>query len=174
MLRALIKFCVERRLAVLVTTALIALYGIKSYLDTPIEAYPDVTNYQVNVIAQMPGLAPEEIERQLTIPLREPSLFRQVAHDRRPFNGPAPSDRWLGHVLGRIGRFQSHGIALLPLVAHRETIAIVFGDNPESGREPGNLEPLEVFVQQAGIALENVFLQKKLQAAEDKDRASLR
>jgi hypothetical protein len=31
-----------------------------------------------------------------------------------------------------------------------------------------------VFVQQAGIALENVFLQKKLQAAEDKDRASLR
>ena len=125
------------------------------------------------------GLAPREetlnlLARQLTIPLREPSLFRQVAHDRRPFNGPAPSDRWLGHVLGRIGRFQSHGIALLPLVAHRETIAIVFGDNPESGREPGNLEPLEVFVQQAGIALENVFLQKKLQAAEDKDRASLR
>jgi CheY-like chemotaxis protein len=125
------------------------------------------------------GLAPREetlnlLARQLTIPLREPSLFRQVAHERRAFNGPAPSDRWLGHVLGRIGRFQSRGIALLPLVAHRETIAIVFGDNPESGREPGNLEPLEVFVQQAGIALENVFLQKKLQAAEDKDRASLR
>ena len=125
------------------------------------------------------GLAPREetlnlLARQLTIPLGDPSLFRQVAHDRRVFNGPAPADRWLGHVLGRIGRFQSHGIALLPLVAHRETIAIVFGDNPESGREPGNLEPLEVFVQQAGIALENVFLQKKLQAAEDKDRASLR
>jgi CheY-like chemotaxis protein len=125
------------------------------------------------------GLAPREetlnlLARQLTIPLGEPSLFRQVAHDRRAFNGPPPADRWLGHVLGRIGRFQSHGIALLPLVAHRETIAIVFGDNPESGREPGNLEPLEVFVQQAGIALENVFLQKKLQAAEDKDRASLR
>ena len=125
------------------------------------------------------GLAPRDetlnlLARQLTIPLGEPSLFRQVAHDRRAFNGLPPSDRWLGHVLGRIGRFQSHGIALLPLVAHRETIAIVFGDNPESGREPGNLEPLEVFVQQAGIALENVFLQKKLQAAEDKDRASLR
>jgi CheY-like chemotaxis protein len=125
------------------------------------------------------GLAPRDetlnlLARQLTIPLGEPSLFRQVAHDRRAFNGLPPADRWLGHVLGRVGRFQSHGIALLPLVAHRETIAIVFGDNPESGREPGNLEPLEVFVQQAGIALENVFLQKKLQAAEDKDRASLR
>ena len=47
-------------------------------------------------------------------------------------------------------------------------------DAPATGTEPGSLEPLEVFVQQAGIALENVFLQKKLQAAEDKDRASLR
>jgi hypothetical protein len=125
------------------------------------------------------GLAPRDetlnlLARQLTIPLGEASLFQKVAEERRPFNGPAPADRWLGHVLGRIGRFQSHGIALLPLVAHRETIAIVFGDNPETGREPGSLEPLEVFVHQAGIALENVFLQKKLQAAEDKDRASLR
>ncbi len=63
------------------------------------------------------GLAPRDetlnlLARQLTIPLGEPSLFRQVAHDRRAFNGPPPADRWLGHVLGRIGRFQSHGIAL--------------------------------------------------------------
>jgi len=125
------------------------------------------------------GLAPREetlnlLARQLTVPLSEVSLFRDVARERRAFNGAPPADRWLGHVMGRIGRFQSKGVALLPLVAHRETIAIVFGDNPESGREPGSLEPLEVFLQQAGIALENVFLQKKLQAVEDKDRPSLR
>jgi len=125
------------------------------------------------------GVAPRNealnlLARQLTIPLGEPSLFRDVARERRGFSGPPPSDRWLGHMLGRIGRFQSRGIAILPLVAHRETIAIVFGDNPETGRELASLEPLEVFVQQAGIALENVFLQKKLQAAEHKDRASLR
>jgi len=125
------------------------------------------------------GLAPREetlnlLARQLTIPLSDASLFRDVVRERQVFNGQPPADRWLGHVMGRIGRFQSRGVALLPLVAHRETIAIVFGDNPETGRDPGKLEPLEVFVQQAGIALENVFLQKKLQAAEDKDRASLR
>ena len=125
------------------------------------------------------GLAPRDealnlLARQITIPLGEASLFKDVARERRAFSGPPPSDRWLGHMMGRIGRFQSRGIAILPLVAHRETIAIVFGDNPETGRDPGSLEPLEVFVQQAGIALENVFLQKKLQAAEDKDRASLR
>lgn len=125
------------------------------------------------------GVAPRDetlnlLARQITIPLGDASLFRDVVRERRSFSGAPPSDRWLGHVMGRIGRFQSRGIALLPLVAHRETIAMVFGDNPETGRDPGNLESLEVFVQQAGIALENVFLQKKLQAAEEKDRASLR
>jgi len=125
------------------------------------------------------GVAPRDevlnlLARQLAIPLADPSLFRDVARERRSFSGPPPNDRWLGHTMGRIGRFQSRGVALLPLVAHRETIAMVFGDNPETGRDPGNLEPLEVFVQQAGIALENVLLQKKLQAAEDKDGASLR
>ena len=125
------------------------------------------------------GLAPREetlnlLVRQVTIPLGEPSLFREVARERRAFSGPPPADRWLGHLMGRVGRFQSKGVVLLPLVAHRETIALLFGDNPETGRDPAGLEALEVFVQQAGTALENVFLQKKLQAIEDKDRAPLR
>lgn len=125
------------------------------------------------------GLAPREetlnlLARQVTIPLGEPSLFREVARERQAFSGPPPADRWLGHLMGRIGRFQSKGLVLLPLVAHRETIALLFGDNPETGRDPAGLEALEVFVQQAGTALENVFLQKKLQAIEDKDRAPLR
>jgi hypothetical protein len=70
--------------------------------------------------------------------------------------------------MGRIGRFQSKGAVLLPLVAHRETIALLFGDNPASGREAVRLTALEVFVEQAGIALENVFLQRKIQALRDK------
>jgi CheY-like chemotaxis protein len=125
------------------------------------------------------GLAPREetlnlLARQVTIPLGEASVFRDVARERRTFSGPPPADRWLGHLMGRIGRFQSKGLVLLPLVAHRETIALLFGDNPETGRDPAGLEALDVFVQQAGTALENVFLQKKLQAIEDKDRAPLR
>ncbi len=69
MLAQLIRFCAERRLITLMVTALIAAYGLRSYLRTPVEAFPDVTNLQVNVIAQMSGLAPPEIERQITIPL---------------------------------------------------------------------------------------------------------
>ena len=69
MLHALVRLCVERRFAALIITGLVAAYGVHAYLRTPIEAFPDVTNLQVSVIGQVPGLAPEEIERQLTVPL---------------------------------------------------------------------------------------------------------
>ncbi|MDD5461430.1 MAG: CusA/CzcA family heavy metal efflux RND transporter [Methylococcales bacterium] len=69
MLRSLIEACVHRRIAVIVITSIIALFGVHAYLQTPIEAYPDVTNTQVTVISLMPGYAPEEVERQVTVPL---------------------------------------------------------------------------------------------------------
>jgi cobalt-zinc-cadmium resistance protein CzcA len=68
-LQKLIRACVQQRLPVLAVVIGIAAFGVSAYLDTAIEAFPDVTNMQVNVIAQMPGQAPEEIERQVTIPL---------------------------------------------------------------------------------------------------------
>jgi GAF domain-containing protein len=71
--------------------------------------------------------------------------------------------------MGRIGRFKSDGVALLPLLTHRETIALFFGDNPETGRGPGRMETLELFMNQAGIALENAFLQRKILALQGRD-----
>src|SRR5919108_1242271 len=69
MLNKLIEICVHRRVAAIFSVAIVAAFGVRAYLNTPIEAYPDVTNAQVTVIAQMPGYAPEEIERSLTVPL---------------------------------------------------------------------------------------------------------
>jgi cobalt-zinc-cadmium resistance protein CzcA len=69
MLSHLIEASVHRRIATIFITAIIAIWGIRSYLQTPIEAFPDVTNAQVTVITQLPGAAPEEIEREITVPL---------------------------------------------------------------------------------------------------------
>lgn len=69
MLRLLIETCVHRRTAVMFVVLVVAAFGLRAYLQTPIEAYPDVTNIQVTVITQLPGNAPEEIERRVTVPL---------------------------------------------------------------------------------------------------------
>ena len=69
MLNKLIETCVHRRVAALLAIAIVSAFGVRAYLNTPIEAFPDVTNAQVTVIAQYPGYAPEEIERSVTVPL---------------------------------------------------------------------------------------------------------
>jgi hypothetical protein len=105
--------------------------------------------------------------REIVLPLSEPSVFLDVAASRKPFAGPIPDEKWSHHLMGRIGRFKSGSIALLPLLAHRETIALLFGDNPDTGRDFGRLDALEVFIDQAGVSLENAFLQRKLQSTEN-------
>jgi hypothetical protein len=114
------------------------------------------------------GLAPREetinlLVREVVIPLSEASVFLDVVSKRRPFQGPLPDGKWSQYLLGRIGRFKSGSAAVLPLVAHRDAIALLYGDNPESGRELGRLDALELFIHQAGLALENAFLQRKIQ-----------
>ena len=43
MLKLIIETCVHRRVATVFATAVIAAFGVRAYLATPIEAYPDVT-----------------------------------------------------------------------------------------------------------------------------------
>ncbi|MCB9671291.1 MAG: efflux RND transporter permease subunit [Alphaproteobacteria bacterium] len=69
MISALVRACVERSTLVVVLWAVAAVWGLRAYLNTTIEAFPDVTNAQVTVIGQLPGMAPEEVERGVTIPL---------------------------------------------------------------------------------------------------------
>jgi cobalt-zinc-cadmium resistance protein CzcA len=69
MLDRLIDLAVHRRTATLLFSLALFAYGLYAYFNLPIEAYPDVTNLQVNIITLFPGQASEEVERQVTIPL---------------------------------------------------------------------------------------------------------
>jgi cobalt-zinc-cadmium resistance protein CzcA len=74
MLERLIDLAVQRRIATLVVTVGLALFGIHTLTKLKIEAFPDVTNVQVMVISLYPGQAPEEVEKKVTIPV-ERALF---------------------------------------------------------------------------------------------------
>ena len=49
MLNRLIEICVHRRVAAIFGVLIAAAFGVHAYLNTPIEAFPDVTNAQVTV-----------------------------------------------------------------------------------------------------------------------------
>jgi CheY-like chemotaxis protein len=98
--------------------------------------------------------------RDLAIPLAEPSAFEEVVAATRPYRGPLSKNDWarLGSTLGRV---RSEVVALLPLVAQREAIAVLLGDNPTTGADFRRLESLEVFISQAGVALENAAFRRR-------------
>lgn len=69
MINGLIRFSVSQRLLVLLMVAIMIGAGVYSLVKLPIDAVPDVTNVQVQVLTAAPSLAPLEIERQITFPV---------------------------------------------------------------------------------------------------------
>src|SRR6202167_784359 len=69
MIRRLVDFALDNRLLVLGFALLLFASGIVAFRDLPIEAYPDVADNYVEIITQWPGIAAEEVEQQVTIPL---------------------------------------------------------------------------------------------------------
>ncbi|HEX2165111.1 MAG TPA: CusA/CzcA family heavy metal efflux RND transporter [Thermoanaerobaculia bacterium] len=69
MIRRLVDLSLDHRLVVVALWALLVALGVRSALRLPIDAVPDVTNVQVQVLTESPGLAPEEVEQFVTYPV---------------------------------------------------------------------------------------------------------
>jgi cobalt-zinc-cadmium resistance protein CzcA len=69
MIRKLVDFSLENRILVLAAAMLLLAWGAISFHQLPVEAYPDVANNYVESITQWPGIAAEQVEQQVTIPL---------------------------------------------------------------------------------------------------------
>jgi cobalt-zinc-cadmium resistance protein CzcA len=69
MINRIVHFALHQRVLVLIGAAVILAWGVWSFLQLPIEAYPDVMNTEVQVITQWPGHAAEEVEKLITVPL---------------------------------------------------------------------------------------------------------
>lgn len=67
----IIGLSLRNHIFVLFLTAILLVTGIVCYINTPIEAYPDVTNTRVKIITQWPGRSAEEIEKFVTLPIMQ-------------------------------------------------------------------------------------------------------
>src|SRR5512146_1503473 len=69
MLEKIIKQTLKYRSFVLLGVLVLIVFGVYSYLTLPIDAFPDVTNVQVEILSTAPGLSALEIERFVTYPI---------------------------------------------------------------------------------------------------------
>ena len=69
LLSAIVHWSLRNRVIVLVATAIFVAVGLRSALSLPIDAVPDVTNVQVQIITAAPALSPVEVEQYVTVPI---------------------------------------------------------------------------------------------------------
>ncbi|MDF1850047.1 MAG: CusA/CzcA family heavy metal efflux RND transporter [Verrucomicrobiales bacterium] len=69
MLHRLIQFALGQRFLIVVLALVLTGMGIRSFQELPIDAFPDISNTQVQVIVTAPGMTPEEVEQRVTYPL---------------------------------------------------------------------------------------------------------
>ena len=84
-MKKLIAYSLNQPLFIVLGTVLFALAGIIAFKNLSVEAFPDVTDTQVTVIALFPGHAAEEVEKQVTLPLESalsgmPNAIRAFSH----------------------------------------------------------------------------------------------
>jgi cobalt-zinc-cadmium resistance protein CzcA len=65
----LIRFVLHQRLLVILGTLAVAGAGVFAWTTLPIDAFPDTTNVQVMILTDAPGLAPLDVEQQVTAPI---------------------------------------------------------------------------------------------------------
>ncbi|HBQ14018.1 MAG TPA: CusA/CzcA family heavy metal efflux RND transporter, partial [Myxococcales bacterium] len=68
-MKKILELCLRWRLLVFVGVALVVVMGVRSALRLPIDAVPDVTNVQVQVLTNVPALGPVDVERTVTFPI---------------------------------------------------------------------------------------------------------
>src|SRR5712691_11404107 len=69
MVRRLVAFALDQPFFLILLVALFVAGGVAAFRSLPVEAFPDVTDTQVQVITLFPGRAAEEVEKQVTIPV---------------------------------------------------------------------------------------------------------
>lgn len=68
-IRNIVGFSLKNRFFIFFMVGILVITGIISFINTPIEAFPDVTNTQIIIVTQWPGRSAEEIERFVTRPM---------------------------------------------------------------------------------------------------------
>src|SRR5262249_46600975 len=81
----IVGFSLAKPIFIVLGTLVFAAAGAIAFQQLPVEAFPDVSDTQVNVIALYPGRAAEEVERQVTIPIETalssvPNVVRAFSH----------------------------------------------------------------------------------------------
>lgn len=101
--------------------------------------------------------------RQIAVPAREDSLFRAALEQRAPLRAVPGDGAWDVYLREQLGGRKPAEVFLGPILNEGQVVAILYGDNLPGTGPIGDTEALEIFLSQAGLAMEKAILERRLQ-----------
>lgn len=108
------------------------------------------------------GASPDQVVRNIKIPLNQPSLFLTVIENRRSYQGPLEDNESNRYLVNELGGAMPEQVMAIPLIVDGKIALVVYGDNLPERKPVRGIDTLEIFMSQAGMALEKALLEKRL------------
>jgi hypothetical protein len=111
---------------------------------------------------ELKGKSADQVVRNIKIPLNKPSLFLTVIETRRSYLGPVEKNECNAYLLAELGGATPDMAMAIPLIVDGKIALVVYGDNLPERKPIHGTDTLEIFMNQAGMALEKALLEKRL------------
>jgi CheY-like chemotaxis protein len=100
--------------------------------------------------------------RHMRIPVDQPSIFKEVLQTRVPMRVQLGSGQWDTYLRTQLGGSHPAEVFLGPVVSEGKVVALIYGDNLPQSSVIGDTEVLEIFLSQAGLAMEKTLPETRL------------
>jgi len=111
---------------------------------------------------------PDERVRALKIPLDQPSLVAEAAAVQETVRGTLERTPWNVRLAEELGGVLPDQAVAIPLTVNGSTAFVLYGDNLPGRRPLGSIEPLEVLLIEAGLAIEKDSLEQRMREIESR------
>lgn len=105
----------------------------------------------------------DEKIREKRLSVNNSSFFTRIVNEPYTYKGPMEKDSVTEFLMQEFGGSWPSEVAIFPIIAEGRVAALLYCDNLPSGEDITHTEGLEIFVSQAGLALEKSLLQRRLQ-----------
>lgn len=112
----------------------------------------------------------DEKIRETVLNYTNSSFLKGIIDSARSYRGQLDRDIVTESLIKEIGGVGPTEVALFPIIAEGRVVALLYCDNAETGEAFGETEGLEIFISQAGLALEKSLLQRRLEDLQDRRR----
>jgi CheY-like chemotaxis protein len=103
--------------------------------------------------------------RNIKLPKAEDHVFKESLQSFSPYRSAAQKTEWNDYLFTQLGGQQPGEVFVGPLISEGRVVAVLYGDNLPDEKPIGDTESLEIFLSQAGLAMEKALLERRMNKA---------